>query len=337
MSNNISAATRIISVICAVALGISLLFPLWRIDLTAPQYPEGLGLKIYPHKIGGDVEVVNGLNHYIGMKTLHTEDFIEFTILPYLIGFFGLLGFIAALIKRRWFFYTWVMLFVVFGIVAIYDFYRWEYNYGHNLDPNAAIIVPGMAYQPPLIGFKQLLNFGAYSLPDTGGYIFIAVGLLLVATVFLEWRKSVVKQKQVIAGLMIPVLLFLHGCNTGPEPIAFGKDQCHSCKMMISNRSFGAELVTAKGKVYKFDDTHCIVSFMQSGKIKKTEIASIFLVDYAQKEKLIDAGKAFLLQSDKIRGPMGGAVAAFETKVAMKNFQQQWNAQIVNWNEIAAK
>jgi len=50
-------------------------------------------------------------------------------------------------------------LFVLFGIIAMVDFWRWEYDYGHDLDPNAAIIVPGMAYQPPLIGFKQLLNF----------------------------------------------------------------------------------------------------------------------------------------------------------------------------------
>ena len=61
----------------------------------------------------------------------------------------------------------------------MYDFWRWEYNYGHNLNPDAAIIVPGMAYQPPLIGFKQLLNFGAYSMPDIGGWIFVSAGALV--------------------------------------------------------------------------------------------------------------------------------------------------------------
>ena len=70
------------------------------------------------------------------------------------------------------------------------DFWRWEYNYGHNLDPSAAIIVPGMAYQPPLIGFKQLLNFGAYSIPDIGGWLFIVSGLMMATAVFLEYKKS---------------------------------------------------------------------------------------------------------------------------------------------------
>ena len=79
-------------------------------------------------------------------------------------------------------------LFLLFGIVAMVDFWRWEYNYGHNLDPNAAIIVPGMAYQPPLIGFKQLLNFGAYSIPDVGGWLLTACGLLLTAIVLKEYK-----------------------------------------------------------------------------------------------------------------------------------------------------
>ncbi|HEX4957426.1 MAG TPA: nitrous oxide reductase accessory protein NosL [Lacibacter sp.] len=337
MKSNISSRAQIISVICAVALGISLLFPLWRIDLTAPQYPEGLGLKIYPHKIGGDVEVVNGLNHYIGMQTLHTEDFIEFTILPYLIGIFALFGLLSAWVKRRWFFYTWVGLFIAFGIIAMIDFYRWEYNYGHNLDPNAAIIVPGMAYQPPLIGFKQLLNFGAYSFPDVGGYIFIGVGLLLAVTAFQEWKQVRKSSVTPLSLLLMSSLVLLQGCDTSAEPIVYGKDQCHFCKMIISDRGFGAELITNKGKVYKFDDTHCLLSFIRSGEHQTIQAAAIFLTDYAQKEKLIPAETSFLLKGDAIRGPMSGNIAAFETEASMQSFQQVLKATRVTWNQILSK
>lgn len=337
MSNNISPRSRIISIICAVALGVSLLFPLWRIDLTAPQYPEGLGLKIYPHKIGGDVDVVNGLNHYIGMKTLHTNDFVEFAVLPYIIGFFALFLLFTALLRKRWLLYTWLVVFVLFGIVAMYDFYRWEYDYGHNLDPNAAIVVPGMAYQPPLIGFKQLLNFGAYSFPDVGGYIFLIVGLLMVIVAYFEWKKAKANRNRYVTALLFSVVMMMQGCSTDPQPIVFGKDPCHFCKMIISERSFGAELVTVKGKVYKFDDTHCIISFLKSGTIKETDKPEIYLVDYAQKEKLIHASKAFLLQGDAIRGPMAGNIAAFETAYSMQEFQIVWNAQQVKWNDIISK
>lgn len=337
MNNKLSPRARIITLVSAVALGVSLLFPLWRIDLTAPQYPEGLGLKIYPHKIGGDVEVVNGLNHYIGMRTLHTEDFIEFTLLPYIISFFALLGLIVALINRRWLLFTYTGLFVLFGIVAMYDFYRWEYEYGHNLDPNAAIIVPGMAYQPPLIGFKQLLNFGAYSFPDVGGYIFLVVGLLLVAFSYLEFRRSRIISKKAFAAITFPLFILAQGCNTGPEPIRFGSDPCHSCKMIISDRSFGAEIVTKKGKVYKFDDSRCLLSFLKSNQVAVDQIGNVYLVDFAQKEKLIPAETAYLLKGDKIRGPMAGDIAAFESEADKKRFQTEWNVQSISWNQVIGK
>ncbi len=189
-SDKITGWIRLVIFICGAALFLVLIAPIWRIDLDAPQYPEGLALKIHANGIKGDVEIINGLNHYIGMKTLHNEDFIEFTLLPYIISFFGILFIAAAAINKRKFFNFAFFAFVAFGIFAMYDFWRWEYDYGHNLNPNAAIIVPGMAYQPPLIGFKQLLNFGAYSFPDVGGWIFIAVGAITLICFFLLWKNK---------------------------------------------------------------------------------------------------------------------------------------------------
>lgn len=81
------------------------------------------------------------------------------------------------------------ILFLIFGVAFMVDFYMWEYNYGHHLDPHAAIVVPGMSYQPPLIGFKQLLNFGAYSYPNIGGGIMIGVAFILAILAFIEFRK----------------------------------------------------------------------------------------------------------------------------------------------------
>lgn len=188
---NLSSLTRVITFICGLMLIVVLFVPLWRIELSAPQYPEGLVMKMYPNKLAGNVDIINGLNHYIGMKTLHTEDFLEFTVLPYIIVFFSVFSLLVGLVvkKRRWLIALLIM-FILFGVIAMIDFWRWEYNYGHNLNPNAAIIVPGMAYQPPLIGYKKLLNFGAYSVPDTGGWVFISVGLLLLTAVIIEFKKK---------------------------------------------------------------------------------------------------------------------------------------------------
>lgn len=188
---NLSILTKAITFVCGLLLIVVLFVPLWRIELSAPQYPEGLVMKMYPNKLAGNVDIINGLNHYIGMKTLHTEDFLEFTLLPYIIVFFSVCCMLVSLfVKKRKWLIALLIMFILFGVIAMIDFWRWEYNYGHHLNPNAAIIVPGMAYQPPLLGYKKLLNFGAYSVPDTGGWIFIGVGLLLLTAVLVEFKKK---------------------------------------------------------------------------------------------------------------------------------------------------
>ncbi|CAM3916463.1 hypothetical protein FLCU109888_08700 [Flavobacterium cucumis] len=187
-TTKIALVSKILLFLISVLFIGSLFVPMWQIDLDAPQYPEGLVLKLHANKIGGDVEIINGLNHYIGMATLHTENFIEFKILPYILGAFSLISLVLIFINNRKFVLAFFATFVLFVILAGVDFYRWNYEYGHNLDPNAAIKVPGMAYQPPLIGYKQLLNFGAYSVPDIGGWMLIGAGIMLFYIIYREFN-----------------------------------------------------------------------------------------------------------------------------------------------------
>lgn len=189
-NNSLQKITKLLLYLCGAALVVSIFVPLWAIYLEAPQYPEGLSMFLHPTKITGDVDIINGLNHYIGMKHIKQEDFWEFKVLPFALGFFALLCIVTAIINKKAMLYATTSLFLVFGVAFMYDFWKWEYDYGHNLDPNAAIVVPGMAYQPPLIGFKQLLNFGAYSYPDIGGWIMLAVALILIILAFMEFRKK---------------------------------------------------------------------------------------------------------------------------------------------------
>lgn len=186
---------RSLTFLSALLLVMVLFFPIWKIELTAPQYPEGLSLQIFAGKLGGDVDIINGLNHYIGMRTLHANDFIEFILLPYFIIFFAVLVFVTAISNRKSMLYFTTVLFVVFCIAAMFDFWRWEYDYGHNLNAEAPIRVPGMAYQPPLLGYKQLLNFGAFSIPDIGGWIFIAAAALLVLCMLFQISISKKEKK----------------------------------------------------------------------------------------------------------------------------------------------
>ena len=181
----------IISVFAVIGCLAGLWFlPMWRIDLAAPQYPEGISMQIWINDVKGNVDIINGLNHYIGMKTIHKEDFKEFVYLPIALMIFCGLGVLVAISRKRIGYYLWTSMFLLIAAISMFDFWKWEYNYGHNLNPDAPIKVPGMAYQPPLIGYKKMLNFEALSQPDAGGWLFIIAGVILVVTCFWEFKQS---------------------------------------------------------------------------------------------------------------------------------------------------
>lgn len=168
--------------IAALFLAGVFIFPIWSIQLNAPQYPGGMGLNIWVDAIEGkakhDLQNINGLNHYIGMKPIHPDSIPELKIMPPIFGFLLVSGLAIALWgKRRWIL-IWLIAFGVVALAGLVDFWLWEYDYGHNLSPDAPIKVPGMSYQPPLIGSKQLLNISATSLPHIGFYFaMISMGL----------------------------------------------------------------------------------------------------------------------------------------------------------------
>jgi copper chaperone NosL len=333
MNNKITLLSKVLLLIAVICLAISLFVPLWRIELGAPQYPEGLLLQIYTNKLGGDVQIINGLNHYIGMKTLHKDDFIEFTVLPYIIAFFALATLTVIFASRKRGLYALFTAFVLFGIIAMVDFWRWEYDYGHNLDPHAAIIVPGMAYQPPLIGFKQLLNFGAYSIPDKGGWLFIASGILMLLSVIYEIRnKRILAVNSRLAKVILLPLLLLSSCSPAePEPIKINSDHCDNCKMMISDLKFAAELVTSKGRIYKFDDLSCLLNFQKDHKI---DYKLILLFDYNSPDEFEQASALYFVKSQNLKSPMGGNTAAFINLQAAENFAKENSALITRWDNL---
>ena len=168
--------------IASLLLLLLFVFPLWRITLTAPQYPDGISMFIWVNKITGDtphtLQNINILNHYVGMKYIVPDTIPELTYFPYIIVVMVIMGVGVAFTQNKKLVWAWSVTLLVLGILGIYDFYLWEYDYGHNLDPKAPIKVPGMAYQPPLLGSKMLLNFKADSYPHLGGY-FLGLSILL--------------------------------------------------------------------------------------------------------------------------------------------------------------
>ncbi len=342
----ISNISKVVLAIGAAALLALLKLPIWNIYLTAPQYPEGLEMKIWHNTITGDVQVISALNHYIGMRAISVEMFPEFKYLGTVIMAVAGLCLVLALLGRWWSALTYYVVLAVADALALYDFWRWGYDYGHNLNPEAPIIIPGMAYQPPVLGYKKLLNFEAWSMPDWGGWILMAVTVLSFLVVVYEWWRNRRRRLQAqtakpakpaalaTAALVLP-LLFWH-CATGPQPINYGSDNCSFCKMTLMDKHYGAEIVTRKGKVYKLDDINCLVKFQKKGGLQAAEIAGRYLVDYNHSGVFVPAEQALFLQSDKLNTPMASGMAAFANRNDLDQVIAQTGGAILNWEQVQA-
>ncbi len=187
--------SRVMIGVAALLLALTYFLPLWEIELIAPQYPEGLGMEIWINQVQGqhpgDLNKINNLNHYIGMMRINPESIPELKIMPWIMRAVMLLGLIAAISGRKKLLMAWLAVFLLVALAGLVDFYLWGYEYGHNLDLEHAIIkVPGMTYQPPLIGSKKLLNFEAVSLPGLGGMAAAASVMIGAAVMVFEFRRG---------------------------------------------------------------------------------------------------------------------------------------------------
>lgn len=329
--------------VASLSLIATYFLPLWRIDLWAPQYPEGLSMQIWLDKLSGQVEIINGLNHYIGMAHIKEEMFPEFQFLSYIVAFYIAFGLLTAFLKSRKMLISYLVLLILAGAAALYDFWSWGYEYGHNLSPDAAIKVPGMSYQPPLIGYKELLNFGAYSIPDAGGWVFVAVGILVILlvaceTYFCQPKNQLAPKSNVSPALVVFLLgtmASLQSCAQQPEPIRYGQEACVFCKMTIMDKKFASEIVNSKGKAFKFDDLSCMVKYIKTNQLKQEDLTFVVVNDYNRPGELIDAKTAIFLSSKELRSPMRGDIAAFSDKASAEAVKAKFSeAKILTWKEV---
>jgi copper chaperone NosL len=308
-------------------------FPIWRIQLGAPQYPEGLGMLIWIDNVGGikphDLDNINGLNHYIGMPPIEADAIPELRVLPWLIGGLIAFGLIAAALGRRKVVIAWVSTVIVAGLVGLADFYRWGYNFGHNLDfENAIIKIPGMAYQPPLFGTKQLLNFTATSWPDVGAILAGVAVMLGLAAIFLTRKRA--------TGLMMAATVAaVTACaSAGPPQVHYGEENCAQCRMTISDPRFGASVVTGKGKVLKFDSVECAASYMASA--DSAGIREVWVSDYSSPGSFVPAQRATFIRTKAVSSPMGSGILALGTGADVNALRLELGGELLEWETVVA-
>ncbi len=188
-------APRVLLIVAAALMAVTLVLPLWNLTMFAPQYGDGLRMDIYSYQLQGgrngqDIKEINLLNHYIGMRDLSNDDFTEFKWMPFALGALALLmlrsavqGTMASLVDS-------LVLFCYFGAFSLWSFGYKLYVYGHNLAPGSAVKVA--PFTPPIFGYEQIANFEVYSYPRAGTYVMIAAGLALFVALGLAWHAATV-------------------------------------------------------------------------------------------------------------------------------------------------
>jgi len=340
---NMKPFARILIALSSLSMIATFYLPLWQIQLWAPQYPEGLNMKIWHNKLSGAFDIINGLNHYIGMRLIKAEMFPELKYIGILIGIYIAIGLLTAISGKIALLKVYVFIGISYGVAALYDFYQWGYDYGHNLDPKAAIQVPGMSYQPPVIGYKNLLNFTAYSGPDWGGWLIVAASLfstILLIYLLVKKRKIKFKTKnenKLVAAALVGLTFLFSSCSSSePTPIRLGKDECNNCKMILTDAKFGVEIITKTNKVYKFDDANCLNNYIKSNTEIQEKINLIFFVDYKNEGSFILSNDALYLQSDEIKSPMGSAIAVFSAENDRKEYAATLgDSKSITWSEVS--
>jgi copper chaperone NosL len=305
-TSRMSRLARALTAVAALLLAALYVTPLWSVRLVAPQYPEGLGMNIHLSSIVGvkefDLRNINALNHYIGMKPIDASAIPELQFMPWIVA--GLIGtgLLVAVLGRRRGLLAWTAAFALVGAAGLFDFWRWSYDYGHNLDTeHAIIVVPGMTYQPPIIGTKQLLNFTATSYPATGGILAGVAMLLAGAALVLSYRRRAIRPSALAFAAAT-------ACATGPAALRFGIDACLECRMMLSDKRFGAAIVTKAGKTLPFDSVDCMIEYL--ARMNAADVESLWVVNSAAADgSLIAAEQALFVHDGSMRPPMGSLVA----------------------------
>lgn len=183
LAKKFSLTSALILAGAALLIFYSLFTSWWELLLIAPQYPEGLRIIVFPNKLEGQLDIINNLNHYIGMANFSEKSFPELGYLSYLIGSLGALTLIVALLRRKLFLYVLIAIFFIGGLLGVYDLYHWLHTFGTNLSPEAPIKIK--PFVPPVMGKNHFANFTTYSNLGKGAYLIV---LSFILTLIPLWK-----------------------------------------------------------------------------------------------------------------------------------------------------
>jgi len=127
-------------------------------------------------------------------------------------------------------------------------------------------------------------------------------------------------------------LFIMIGCSKEAEPINYNKDECAHCMMIITDPKFGSELVTDKGKIYKFDSIECLADYVLVD--RGFTVETLWISDYSRPNTLIDAKTAYYIVSPKMESPMSMNIGGFENQSEMEKVFAVMGGQKLNWKDV---
>lgn len=171
----------------AILLVISILQPYWQLTLHAPQYPKGLTVTAYVNRLEGDVQEIDGLNHYIGMRPLNEAATFERTISIYGIVVLALLIVAAVYVHNRWAAFL-ALPALLMPAIFLLDLQYWLANFGQNLDPKAPLSSSIKPFVPPVLGEGKIAQFSTVAEPGTGLWLAVAASVLILIGLWFHRR-----------------------------------------------------------------------------------------------------------------------------------------------------
>lgn len=180
-------AWLISAVLAGALLGLAIFLPLWRMELVAPQYPAGLVMYAYGNRFEGETEgyheqfdairEINALNHYIGMKPIEPVTEMDLFVPGLSAAILGALAVSFIVWRRNWFRALVIAGFWFIPVFFVADLQYWLYNYGHTMDPDAALNTGDIT--PKVWGTTEVWNFHSKTGFEVGFYLMVAAALTI--------------------------------------------------------------------------------------------------------------------------------------------------------------
>ena len=134
--------------------------------------------------------------------------------------------------------------------------------------------------------------------------------------------------------ILLWLSIALSGCSYDPVPINYGKDVCDNCRMQIEDRGYGAEIVSPKGKIYRFDSGECLLQFLPGLPFPADQARHLLMTDRSAPGNLIDARSAYYLISQQLPSPMGAGLSAFRSQDSLRAFHSRYDGEMLDWKEL---